>query len=257
MYRQAGMSARRPQQGFTSLEDMIDGGGAGRAGQEFEGGGIISDLANLLFTPYGSRQRAQQMATRAPDMGMSMTDQIRARARGPAPMPPVSGNPGASPSRSMPPQARPTSQVDAGMAARERRSRMPAGPVTSQVDAGMDARERRSRGLPPMMPGGARPAGPAAGMPAAIPGGARPAGPAAGMPGAPASALIGNVNPLPGPQPPNPMSGPGMVAQGGSVTPDQIANMSDQEFNDFFLQADISAMDDATTQALFDRKFGR
>lgn len=39
----------------SALEDMIDGGGAGRSGEEFEGGGILSLLANLLFSPRGSR----------------------------------------------------------------------------------------------------------------------------------------------------------------------------------------------------------
>jgi hypothetical protein len=39
----------------SALQDMIDGGGAGRSGEEFEGGGILSLLANLLFSPRGSR----------------------------------------------------------------------------------------------------------------------------------------------------------------------------------------------------------
>ena len=43
----------------TAFRDMIDGGGAGRSGDEFEGGGLFSLLANLFASPYGSnRERA-------------------------------------------------------------------------------------------------------------------------------------------------------------------------------------------------------
>ena len=50
---------------FLDFIDMIDGGGAGRMGDTFEGGGIFSALANLLATPYGSedeRRRASREA---------------------------------------------------------------------------------------------------------------------------------------------------------------------------------------------------
>jgi hypothetical protein len=43
--------------GYTSFADMRDGGGAGRSGSRFEGGGILSDFANMVATPrasYGS-----------------------------------------------------------------------------------------------------------------------------------------------------------------------------------------------------------
>ena len=40
----------------TALRDMFDGGGAGRSGDEFEGGGILSLIANLLASPYGSQR---------------------------------------------------------------------------------------------------------------------------------------------------------------------------------------------------------
>lgn len=39
---------------FLDFLDMIDGGGAGRRGDKFEGGGIFSALANMIATPYGS-----------------------------------------------------------------------------------------------------------------------------------------------------------------------------------------------------------
>jgi len=40
----------------TALRDMFDGGGAGRSGDQFEGGGILSLIANLLASPYGSER---------------------------------------------------------------------------------------------------------------------------------------------------------------------------------------------------------
>jgi hypothetical protein len=48
----------RPQ--YTSLMDMIDGGGAGRSGDRFEGGGLLSLLANELFRPAGYEDRLRQ-----------------------------------------------------------------------------------------------------------------------------------------------------------------------------------------------------
>ena len=42
---------------YSGLRDMIDGGGAGQAGAEFEGGGLMSMIANMMATPYGSQQQ--------------------------------------------------------------------------------------------------------------------------------------------------------------------------------------------------------
>ena len=42
---------------YTSLIDLIDGGGAGRSGESFEGGGLLSILANALMRPYGYENR--------------------------------------------------------------------------------------------------------------------------------------------------------------------------------------------------------
>lgn len=39
---------------FLDFLDMIDGGGAGQMGGEFQGGGIFSEIANMIATPYGS-----------------------------------------------------------------------------------------------------------------------------------------------------------------------------------------------------------
>ena len=42
---------------YTSLLDMLDGGGAGRSGSTFQGGGILSSLANAFAKPIGSQRR--------------------------------------------------------------------------------------------------------------------------------------------------------------------------------------------------------
>lgn len=51
------------RKGFTSLRDMIDGGGGGQSGDKFMGGGLLSMLGNALgIAPLGSRQREEQLA---------------------------------------------------------------------------------------------------------------------------------------------------------------------------------------------------
>jgi hypothetical protein len=47
---------------FLSFLDMIDGGGAGKMGDKFQGGGIFSMLANAIATPYGSEDEARKRA---------------------------------------------------------------------------------------------------------------------------------------------------------------------------------------------------
>ena len=69
------------QQGFLNLKDMFDGGGAGAYGDRFEGGGLLSDVANALFQPLGYRERMRGMQeTRPMARPMSITQ--------PAPMAP-------------------------------------------------------------------------------------------------------------------------------------------------------------------------
>jgi hypothetical protein len=48
--------------GYTGFKDMFDGGGAGQSGDRFQGGGVISGLANLLFNPAGSKSAQHQNA---------------------------------------------------------------------------------------------------------------------------------------------------------------------------------------------------
>ena len=42
------------QRQYLNFRDMIDGGGAGAAGREFQGGGLLSMLGNLFARPLGS-----------------------------------------------------------------------------------------------------------------------------------------------------------------------------------------------------------
>jgi len=64
---------------FTGLLDMIDGGGAGRSGDRFEGGGLLSVLGNLFAKPYEAQDRVERIAatTRSENNGMT----LRPRAR--------------------------------------------------------------------------------------------------------------------------------------------------------------------------------
>ena len=57
---------RRERERFTGLLDLIDGGGAGRAGNEFEGG-LLSEVLNALgVRPRGYQERQERMASVAP-----------------------------------------------------------------------------------------------------------------------------------------------------------------------------------------------
>jgi len=44
-------------EGYTSIRDMFDGGGAGQSGAQFEGGGFLSAAANAIARPRGSVDR--------------------------------------------------------------------------------------------------------------------------------------------------------------------------------------------------------
>jgi hypothetical protein len=73
---------------YTGLIDMINGGGAGAAGQEFQGGGILSDVANALFQPMGYRDRAKQAAQpAAPGLAMPQPSPMAQPMQRPMPRP--------------------------------------------------------------------------------------------------------------------------------------------------------------------------
>lgn len=65
---------------FLSFLDMIDGGGAGQVGGEFKGGGILSEIANLIATPYGSedpeRRGIAERRNRARRKALGLLDKI-------------------------------------------------------------------------------------------------------------------------------------------------------------------------------------
>ena len=44
---------------YTNILDMFDGGGMGRSGDKFQGGGLLSQLGNMVAKPigYNTRQR--------------------------------------------------------------------------------------------------------------------------------------------------------------------------------------------------------
>jgi len=43
--------------GYDTFRDMFDGGGAGAVGDKFEGGGLLSDIANFFWSPEGAEER--------------------------------------------------------------------------------------------------------------------------------------------------------------------------------------------------------
>ena len=45
---------------FLNFLDMLDGGGKGASGAEFEGGGLLSGLGNALFKPAGYAEREEE-----------------------------------------------------------------------------------------------------------------------------------------------------------------------------------------------------
>ena len=70
---------------FLDFLDMIDGGGKGKMGGEFKGGGIISDIANLIATPYSSedpvRRKRRQKALGLLDKIGTKEEQAAAASR--------------------------------------------------------------------------------------------------------------------------------------------------------------------------------
>lgn len=66
---------------FISLRDMIDGGGAGRSGQRFEGGPLSGLLNDLGIRPLGYNDRMDEAAP----MGLAAAPPAPAMAPRPAP----------------------------------------------------------------------------------------------------------------------------------------------------------------------------
>ena len=82
----------KQEQKYRGLLDMIDGGGANAVGNEFEGGGLLSMIANAIATPYGSSDRmpddmqAQRPVMRPADAFAPNATSIRPQAQSPLEM---------------------------------------------------------------------------------------------------------------------------------------------------------------------------
>lgn len=66
---------------YLNLIDMIDGGGAGRAGDTFEGGGLLSALANAFANPYGYEDRLRDRKNDTGRAIMTAVDSLRSPPR--------------------------------------------------------------------------------------------------------------------------------------------------------------------------------
>jgi hypothetical protein len=49
--------------GYQGFNDMIDGGGMGQSGQSFDGGGLLSMIANMIASPRGTANAATGRAS--------------------------------------------------------------------------------------------------------------------------------------------------------------------------------------------------
>ena len=143
---------------FLDFIDMIDGGGAGKFGKEFEGGGIFSMLANALATPYGSEDEERMRKLRQMRGLLAPDESIAPKA---APRPTVTRGGGAGQAQAqVRPQARPAPSMTFG---------------NIPVGGGMPAAPAQNMVRPEM---------PASSMPAAAQNMVRPEMPASGMPAA-------------------------------------------------------------------------
>jgi len=209
---------------FTGLLDMIDGGGAGRSGDRFEGGGLLSALGNLFAKPYEAQDRVERIATDARSANGGMTLRPRARPEmvsrnnvetidayglmatpaapetyvnpysvgggfretAPLPMNYAEDFIGDIFDRAESYQRRPTDVLDADprIRAEFKLNRMFQGGPVYPDDPEMTNQDYLAL-LPPNLAQMVRPEGSAAGMPRALPSMVRPEGLAAGMPAAP------------------------------------------------------------------------
>jgi len=65
---------------FLDFMDMVDGGGAGKTGDKFQGGGLFSALANAVATPYGSEDDERMKAMMERRMSAGLIDRPQAPA---------------------------------------------------------------------------------------------------------------------------------------------------------------------------------
>jgi len=159
------------RQRFTGLMDMLDGGGAGAEGNEFQGGGLLSDIGNALFQPAGYRERMRGMQEMRPRMRPPslMTGGVMT---GPDPEP-LPTRPRSRPTQGAPaPMSQPTPQQPGPMMPGGPTPPMPApqmqpGPGMPGFDQPMPMPERAAPQTPPtpQQPGPMMPGGPQQPMP--------------------------------------------------------------------------------------------
>jgi len=75
---------------YVDFLDHFDGGGAGQAGDSFQGGGLLSALANIFATPYGSEDKERRAQRR---QALGLLDTAAAPTRAPAPFAPRTAPP--------------------------------------------------------------------------------------------------------------------------------------------------------------------
>jgi hypothetical protein len=92
--------------GYQGFNDMINGGGAGQSGQSFEGGGLLSMIANMIAKPRGSQQGQPQAQT-----GGLLSPQARPAMPMPAPQPMQPRYPNTPPPGFQPPTQNPHPQM--------------------------------------------------------------------------------------------------------------------------------------------------
>ena len=76
--------------------DWFDGGGFGKSGERFEGGGILSELANMVARPVGYSPQAPYQSARPPQrpgQAPATAPATRPQQRPAAPPPPPAQNP--------------------------------------------------------------------------------------------------------------------------------------------------------------------
>ena len=124
--------------GFQGLQDMIDGGGAGMAGDTFQGG-AMSDIANRLgIRPAGYNDRMQMQDQNQQTLQQLMPQQAGMSTQGPM------GVPAPSPVQ--------TSPLPASSSGPPNQSGMPPSPPTPQMNppfVGFDGQPSPAMGYQP------------------------------------------------------------------------------------------------------------
>ena len=82
---------------FLDFMDRFDGGGAGKKGDQFKGGGLLSLIGNALMRPAGYADRQSAMGSMRPQMRPPMQSPMQSPMQPPAPQQSPSAASGQSP----------------------------------------------------------------------------------------------------------------------------------------------------------------